>query len=153
VLGRLGAAAAISVIQMSWFLVLGLVFGAHVVGGVPGLLLTFAIGILAGVGFAALGVALALRARTASTVQGIFPLVFVSLFLSSAFFPRNLLTDPFDDIARYNPLSYITDGMRAPLIDGVRWTPVLEGAAAAGGLTVVAVVLSIITLRGRLSQA
>jgi ABC-2 type transport system permease protein len=153
VLGRLGTAAVIAVGQMTWFLALGLIFGAHVKAGVPGLLVTFGIGILAGVGFSALGVALALRARSASTVQGIFPLVFVSLFVSSAFFPRNLLTDPFDDLARYNPLSYITDGMRAPMVDAVRLEPVLEGVAAAGGLTLVAVGLSVLTLRGRLRQA
>jgi ABC-2 type transport system permease protein len=153
VLGRLGAAAAIAAVQMTWFLALGLIFGAHVVAGVPGLLVTYAIGILAGVGFAALGVAMALRARSASTVQGIFPLVFVSLFLSSAFFPRRLMTNPFDDIARVNPLSYIADGMRAPIIAELRWTPTLEGLGAAAGLTVVAVALSVMTLRGRLREA
>ena len=30
-------------------------------------------------------------------MQGIFPLVFVILFLSSAFFPRDLLLEPADD--------------------------------------------------------
>ena len=29
--------------------------------------------------------------------------------------------------ARYNPLSYIADGMRAPIIHAVRARPVLEG--------------------------
>jgi ABC-2 type transport system permease protein len=153
VFGRLGAAAAIAVVQMLWFLTLGLVFGAHVKAGVPGLLVTFGIGIVAGIAFAALGVALALRARNASTVQGIFPLVFVSLFVSSAYFPRALLMHPFDTIARYNPLSYVVEGMRAPMIDAVRARPVLEGLAAAVGLTVAAVALSVITLRGRLRQA
>lgn len=153
VFGRLGAAAAIAVAQMLWFLVLGLIFGTHVEAGIPGLLVTFGIGIVAGVGFTALGVALALRARNASTVQGIFPLVFVSMFLSSAYFPRNLLTPPFDTIARYNPLSYIADGMREPIIDTLHARPVLEGLGASVALTVVAVGLSVMTLRGRLRQA
>ena len=52
------------------------------------------IGIVAGVGFGAIGQTLALRARNASTVQGIFPLVFVVLFVSDAFFPRDLLSSP-----------------------------------------------------------
>src|SRR3712207_7915039 len=42
--------------------------------------------------------------RSASTVQGIFPLVFVILFVSSAFFPQELLESPIDVIAEYNPL-------------------------------------------------
>jgi len=153
VLGRLGAASAIAVIQMLWFLSIGLIFGAHVKSGLPGLLVTFGIGIVAGVAFAALGVALALRARNASTVQGIFPLVFVSLFLSSAYFPRNLLTSPFDAIARYNPLSYIAEGMRDPIVNSLSAQPVLEGLAAAAGLAVLAVGLSVVTLRGRLDEA
>jgi ABC-2 type transport system permease protein len=41
-----------------------------------------------------LGMLLAFRAKNASTVQGIFPLVFVVLFVSSAFFPRDLLSRP-----------------------------------------------------------
>lgn len=153
VLGRLGAAAVLSLAQMTWFLVLGLVFGAHVEAGATGLVVMYAIGTLAGVSFAALGVALALRARNASTVQGIFPLAFVLLFLSSAYFPRDLLTQPFDTIARFNPLSYIADGMRQPIIGSLRAGPVLDGLAAAGGLTVIAVVLSVVMLRGRLRQA
>jgi ABC-2 type transport system permease protein len=153
VLGRLGAAATMSVVQVLWFLALGLVFGAHVQAGVWGLLVTLGIAVVAGVGFAGLGVALALYARNASTVQGIFPLVFVSLFLSSAFFPEGLLTAPFDTIARFNPVSYIAEGMRTPIVGALRAEPILEGLAASLGLTVLAVALSVITLRGRLRQA
>jgi ABC-2 type transport system permease protein len=153
VLGRLGAAAVIAAMQMTWFLALGLVFGAHVVSGVPGLLVTYSIGILAGTGFAALGVAMALRARSASTVQGIFPLVFVSLFLSSAFFPRQLMESPIDTIAQYNPLSYIANGMRTPIIDSVQAAPVLEGLAAGAGVALAAILLAVFALRGRLREA
>ena len=38
-----------------------------------------------------IGAALALKSGKASVAQGIFPLVFVILFLSSAYFPRELL--------------------------------------------------------------
>lgn len=153
VLGRLGAAALISVGQVVYFLALGLVFGAHVAGGVGGALATLAIGVVAGVGFAALGIALALRARSASTLQGIFPLVFVILFLSSAFFPRTLMEAPIDTVAQYNPLSYIANGMRTPIIDSVRAAPVLEGLAAGAGVALVAILLAVFALRGRLREA
>ncbi len=153
VFGRLGAGAVIATAQMTWFLALGLIFGAHIEAGIPGLLITYGIGIVAGVAFSALGTALALRARNASTVQGIFPLVFALLFVSSAYFPRGLLTHPFDDIARYNPLSYIADGMRAPIIHALQARPILEGLAAAAGLAVLAIGLSVMTLRGRLREA
>jgi ABC-2 type transport system permease protein len=153
VLGRLGAGAVIAAIQVVFFLLLGLVFGAHIAGDVPGVLVVLAIGVVAGTGFSALGVALALRARSASTLQGIFPLVFVILFLSSAFFPRSLLEAPIDVVAQWNPLSYIANGMREPIIDSVQASSVLEGLAAGAGVTLVAVLLAVAALRGKLRDA
>ena len=128
------AASVIAALQVIYFLVLGLLFGAEIQGGALGVLSVLAIGVVAGTGFGALGVMIALRARSASTVQGIFPLVFVILFISSAFFPANLLSAPADAIAAYNPLSYIADGMRQPIAFDNALRPVLEGLAAATGL-------------------
>jgi ABC-2 type transport system permease protein len=153
VLGRVLAAAVIAVVQVAWFLVLGLIFGAEVQGGVIGVLAVLAIGVLAGIGFGAFGVMLALRARNASTVQGIFPLVFVVLFVSSAFFPADLLSSPADVIAAYNPLSYIAQGMRQPIAFANDLGPILEGLAAAGGVAATFVALSVLALRGRLRDA
>jgi ABC-2 type transport system permease protein len=96
---------------------------------------------------------LALRARSASTVQGIFPLVFVILFLSSAFFPQALLVSPVDAIAKYNPLSYIANGMRDPMISSLSAQPVLEGLAAAIGLAAVMGYVAERSLRVRLGRA
>lgn len=150
VLGRILAAGVLAIGQAVWFLALGLIFGASIEGGVLGALLVLALASLAGVGFAAIGATLAYRARSASTVQGIFPLVFVILFLSSAFFPRGLLESPIDEVAKYNPLSYVADGIRAPIVFGIEWTPVLEGFAAALGIVLVFGGLSVLALRGRL---
>ena len=153
VLGRLAATATLACLQVIWFIALGLIFGAHIAGGLPGALLVVLIGAVAGTGFGAIGVMLALRARNASTVQGIFPLVFVVLFVSSAFFPRDLLGSPVDAIARFNPLSYIADGMRDPIISSISAAPVLEGLAAAAGVALVAIALSVAALRTRLREA
>ncbi|HEX5924396.1 MAG TPA: ABC transporter permease [Baekduia sp.] len=153
VLGRILAGTVIAAAQIVWFLVLGVIFGVSIHGGVPGILLVLAIGSLAGTGFAALGVLIALRARNASTVQGIFPLVFVILFVSSAFFPRALLQAPADWVAEYNPLSYVADGMRDPIIGSISATPVLEGFAAAALLVGAFVGLAVLALRGRLRAA
>jgi ABC-2 type transport system permease protein len=153
VLGRLAGAGAIAVAQVAWFLVIGLLFGASIQAGPLGVLAVVAIGVVAGTGFAAIGILLALRARNASTVQGIFPLVFVVLFVSSAFFPENLLSSPADTVAAYNPLSYVAEGMREPIAYGGDVVPVLEGLAAAAGITAVAVGACLASLRGRLGEA
>jgi ABC-2 type transport system permease protein len=152
VLGRLLATAVIAVVQVIYFLALGLIFGAHIRAGIPGAIVVAGIGALAGTGFGALGVMIALRAKSASTVQGIFPLVFVVLFVSSAFFPRGLLESPARQLAQYNPLSYLADGMREPIIHSLHAAPILEGLAAAGGIAAVAIGLSVLALRGRLGD-
>lgn len=153
VLGRLVATAVIAALQVTYFLVLGFVFGASVKGGVPGVLVVLLIGTVAGVGFGAIGQAIALRAKSASSVQGIFPLVLVVLFASSAFFPRNLLSSPVDTVARYNPLSYIADGMRQPIIHGVGSTSVLQGLGSALLVVAGAGAIALLALRGRLRDA
>jgi ABC-2 type transport system permease protein len=153
VMGRLVAVAVLALMQVAFFLAVGLIFGAHIEGGVLGVLIVLVIGMLAGTGFGAIGLILALRARSAALVQGIFPLVFVILFLSSAFFPVKLLSHPADWVARYNPLSYIADGLRDPIISTVSAGTTLYGLAAAGGLTVVMVALCIQSLTGRLQDA
>jgi ABC-2 type transport system permease protein len=153
VLGRVLAASVIAAFQVLYFLVLGYAFGATVKGGVLGMLCVLAIGIVAGTGFGAIGVLIALRSRSASTVQGIFPLVFVVLFISSAFFPLKLLSSPADVVAQYNPLSFIAEGMRQPIAFSNALEPMLEGLLAAAAVTAAAIGLSIMALRGKLRDA
>lgn len=153
VLGRLTATAVLACLQVAWFVVLGLVFGAHVAAGVPGVLVVALIAAIAAIGFGGIGVLLALSARSASTVQGIFPLVFVVLFVSSAFFPQSLLSSPADAIAAVNPLSLVANGMREPIISGLSARPVLEGLAAATGMAALFAGLSVAVLRVRLGRA
>jgi ABC-2 type transport system permease protein len=153
VLGRVLAAGVIASVQVAYFLVLGLAFGAEVKGGVIGVLCVLAIGVVAGTGFGAVGVLIALRARSASVVQGIFPLVFVVLFVSSAFFPAALLSSPADVVAAYNPLSYIAEGMRQPIAFSNDVAPMLEGLGAAAAVAAAAIGLSLLALRGRLRDA
>ena len=150
VLGRLIAAAAIAAVQVTWFLGLGMIFGHGVADGFIGALAVYAIGCTAAVGFAGIGLTLAFRAGNASSVQGIFPLVFVVLFLSSAFFPIDLLTSPVNEIARWNPLSYIATGMRAPIIGYGGTKDFLEGLAAAAGVAIFFGVLATHALHRRL---
>jgi ABC-2 type transport system permease protein len=152
VLGRLVATGVLAVFQAIWFLALGLIFGAEIVGGVAGALLVIAIAVTAALGFGGIGMFLAFRAKNASTVQGIFPLVFVILFVSSAFFPRALLEPPASWVAEYNPLSYIAEGMRDPIISSVSAGKVVEGFAAAAAVALVAGAASVAALRGRLRQ-
>jgi ABC-2 type transport system permease protein len=150
VTGRLAANAALGVFIGTWFLAIGLIFGAHIAGGVVGVLQVFTLLALAALSFGALGAALALRSGNAGLVQGTFPLVFVVLFMSTAFFPRDLMQEPAASIAGYNPLSLIAHGIREPVIQGASLASFGEGL---GGIAIVGVIsstLAAFALRHRL---
>ena len=145
VIGRLVATAALGAVSGVWFLTIGLIFGAHIKGGVGGFLLVVVLTSLCAGAFGALGAALALRSGSASVVQGIFPLVFVILFLSSAFFPRGLLLEPSRTIADWNPMSLIAEGIRDPIISGLSMGATLK---ALGGIAIVAGIGAVLCARG-----
>jgi ABC-2 type transport system permease protein len=150
VIGRLAATGVLGLLVGAWFVAIGLIFGAEFEGGAPGVLVIVLLTGLAAAGFGGLGAALAVWKGQASFVQGIFPLVFVILFLSSAFFPSNLMLEPAGTIADWNPLSPIVEGMREPVISGLSSGPLLECLAALAGLWVTAGALSALALRARL---
>jgi ABC-2 type transport system permease protein len=147
VVGRLAATAAMGLFAGLWFIAGGLIFGAHIAGGVAGALLILALTCLSAAAFGALGSALALGSGSPSVVQGIFPLVFVILFLSSAFFPLDLLLEPARTIANWNPLSLIADGMRGPVLDGIALKDIGKALGGIGILGALGIVGSTLGLR------
>ena len=151
VVGRLASTAVMGVISGVWFIAVGLIFGAEIHAGVPGALLVIALAAACAAAWGGFGAALALRSGTASVVQGIFPIVFVIIFLSSAFFPGNLLLEPAKSISDWNPMSFIAEGIRDPIISDISLAPVLEGIAATAGLMAIGAGLSVWGLRKRLA--
>ncbi len=150
VLGRLAGTAALGLFGALWFLAIGLVFGAEIVGGIPAALLAVALVTASALAVGAIGAAIALQTGSASVVQGLFPLVLVVLFLSSAFFPQELMIEPAKTIAAYNPLSFIAEGVREPMISGIDATDTLEAVAAILGIVLIGLGLSARALRHRL---
>lgn len=150
VLGRLAGTAALGLFASIWFLAIGLIFGAHIEGGVPGALLAMALITASALAVGGIGAAIALRTGSASVVQGLFPLVLVVLFLSSAFFPQALMIEPAKTIAEYNPFSFIVEGVREPIISGIDATQTLEAVAAIAGIIALGLILSARALRHRL---
>lgn len=150
VLGRLAGTAALGLFGSIWFLAIGLIFGAEIEGGVPGALLAMALVTAAALAVGGVGAAIALRTGSASVVQGLFPLVLVVLFLSSAFFPQELMIEPAKTIAEYNPLSFVVEGVREPIISGIDAADTLYAALSILGIIVLGLVLSARALRHRL---
>jgi ABC-type multidrug transport system permease subunit len=150
VLGRLAGVGVLGALTTVWFLLIGLIFGARIEEGLLGALTMIVLVALAAVAFGTLGAALALRTGSASVVQGTFPLVFVIVFLSTAFFPADLLLQPAQTIAAYNPLSFVVDAVRDPVISTFSGHELLLGLLAAAGIGAVGLILSSLALRRRI---
>lgn len=150
VLGRLAGTGALGLLSALWFFAIGLAFGAEIEAGVPGVLLAIALVTATAMAVGGIGAAIALRTGTASVVQGLFPLVLVLLFLSSAFFPVELMIEPARTIAEYNPLSFIVEGVREPIVAGVDASDTAEALLAVAGIVALGLVLSARALRHRL---
>lgn len=150
VLGRLAGTAALGLFAALWFLALGLIFGAEIHSGVAGALIAIVLVTATAMAVGGLGAAIALRSGSASVVQGLFPLVLVVLFLSSAFFPNELMIEPAKTIAEYNPLSLIVEGIRGPIVAGVDAAELGAAVLAIAGIVVVGLLLSAQALRHRL---
>jgi ABC-2 type transport system permease protein len=149
VLGRLAGTLGLAVLQMAWFLLVALLFGASYPGGVLGALGAAALAVITAVGIGGLAIAIAIRTGSLSLMQSIFPFVFVLLFTAPAFFPRDLLTPTLRDLAAYNPLTYVVEGARGLLQGDASLGDPWVGFAAAVGLAAFATALAVLALRDR----
>jgi ABC-2 type transport system permease protein len=152
-MGQLGGAILLGIIQAIVYLLVGVATGVTFVSGVGGALVLLALSVLISSAFASLGALLALRFGTGEAVQGIFPLLFVTLFLSSASLPRDLIKATwFRDVATYNPVSYLVEALRSLVITG--WDA--EALALGFGFTILLLIASLVfaqrSMRTRLAR-
>ncbi|HEY1508239.1 MAG TPA: ABC transporter permease [Solirubrobacteraceae bacterium] len=152
-IGQLGGALLLGVIQAIVYLFVGLASGVSFASGIGGAIVLLFLSILISFAFASLGGLLALRFGTGEAVQGIFPLLFVTLFLSSSSLPRNLIKASwFRDVATYNPISYLLEALRSLVITGWDARALALGFGFAMVLLVTALGLSTSAMRTRLAR-
>jgi ABC-2 type transport system permease protein len=153
VAGVLAGAAALGLLETSVFLLVGLIAGASFAAGVGGVLVIVALSLLMAVGFGALGAFVALQTGSGEAVQGMFPLFFAFLFLSSMSLPRNLITVGwFREIATYNPISYLIEAIRSLLVIGWDAQALLLGFGIAAAILVGGLFGTTWALRSRLAR-
>jgi ABC-2 type transport system permease protein len=151
--GMLLGVAVLGAMQSTVYIGIGVLFGAHIAAGGWGALVVIGLGSLAAMGFGAIGCFAALKTGSGEAVQGMFPLFFVFIFLSSSNLPRNLLTTGwFHTVATWNPISYLIEGFRSLYIVGWDATALARGFAVATGLLIVGLALVASAMRGRLQR-
>jgi ABC-2 type transport system permease protein len=119
VTGQLAGVVALGLLNAVVYLGVGLAAGATLEAGLAGALVLLVLSLVIVFAFGCVGVYAAFRFGNGEAVQGLFPLLFVFLFLSSMALPRDLIEqDWFRTIATYNPVSYLIEGVRSLFIVG-----------------------------------
>jgi ABC-2 type transport system permease protein len=152
VLGRLGGAFVLGAVQALLFVVVFSVFGVTVKAGPAGYVLLVLAGGLVAVAFGGVLAAIAVTTGSQEAVQSLFPLVFISLFLSSAFFPRETMSGWYGTVADWNPVSHIVEGMRTLVIDDLTASAVWWSVGVPSLASVATVSLALWALRRRMAR-
>jgi ABC-2 type transport system permease protein len=151
--GHLAGVVTMGFVQACFYLTVGLIAGVSIASGVLGVLVILALATLIAFAFGALGAFFALRTGSGEAVQGLFPLLFVGLFLSSMNLPRNLIeTHWFRIAATVNPISYLIEGVRSLIIVGWDGQALALGFGFAAAIAVFSLTASAWALRGRLTR-
>ena len=151
--GQLAGVVVLGLAQSILYLSVGLAAGARLEAGVAGVVVLLVLAALIATAFGAIGAFLALRTGSGEAVQGLFPLLFVLLFLSSMNLPRNLIEiEWFRIVATINPVSYLIEGLRSLIISG--WDAQALALAFGIGLGLAAAALGVasLALGGRLAR-
>ena len=151
--GQLAGIVALALLQSLLYLTVGLVAGARFEAGPAGIVVLLLLAVLIAIAFGAIGAFLALRTGSGEAVQGLFPLLFVLLFLSSMNLPRNLIEiDWFRIVATINPVSYLIEGLRSLIVSGWDAQALALGFGLGFALAAAALAAASLALRGRLAR-
>ena len=150
-MGQLSGILALGLIQALAFLTIGIAFGDGLATGPGGVVVLLLLSLTITLAFGCIGAFVALRTGSGEAVQGVFPLFFAALFLSSMSLPRDLIaTDWYRTVATWNPVSYMLEGIRSLFITGWDGEALLLGFACAGGLALIALTAAAAALRTRM---
>jgi ABC-2 type transport system permease protein len=149
--GRLAGSAVLGIVQAVVILAVFSLFGARVAAGLPGVILIPVVAMLFAVAVGGLMSSLALRTGSVEAVQAAFPVVFIFIFASSAFFPRELMRGWFKSLASANPVSWMIEGVRHQVLVGFDAGEVAIAMAVPLALGSGSVVLALWSLRRRLA--
>jgi ABC-2 type transport system permease protein len=117
---------------------------------VPGIIAMTISGALIALAVGALMASVALKTGSSEAVQGTFPLLFILLFFSSAFFPRETMSGIYRTIAGLNPISHLVEGLRALSLEGFTASATARAILVPLAIAIFALLVAQTQLRARL---
>ncbi|HEX4746001.1 MAG TPA: ABC transporter permease [Gaiellaceae bacterium] len=151
--GQLAGIVVLGVVQVIFYIAVGLTAGVRFESGAAGIAVLLVYGAIVALSFGALGAWLAYRTGSGETIQALFPVLFVFLFISSMNAPRNLIgVDWFRIAATLNPVSYMIECVRSLIITGWDWQALALGFGFVFVLGLVSFALATRALRTRMTR-
>jgi ABC-2 type transport system permease protein len=151
--GHLMGTGVVVCVQVVLYLVVGQIVGVDIQTGVLGSAVLVLLIVLMTVGIGGIGTFIALRTGNPETVQGVFPVTFALLFLSSLTLPRDLIdADWFRIAATINPLSYFIECIRSLIVTGWVLGDLVRGFLVVAGTLAVGLLASGAALRRKVSR-
>jgi ABC-2 type transport system permease protein len=151
--GQLAGIVVLGVVQVIFYIAVGLTAGVRFESGPAGIAVLLVYGAIVALSFGALGAWLAYRTGSGETIQALFPVLFVFLFISSMNAPRNLIgVDWFRTAATLNPVSYMIEAVRSLIITGWDWQALALGFGFVILIGVASLCLASRALRTRMTR-
>jgi ABC-2 type transport system permease protein len=138
-LGRLASDFLRNLVTATFVLLIGLLAGVHVASGILGAALLVVLCAFFGVAYGSSAILIALRTRNTQTVNLTSLIFFPLLFLAPTTVPRYQMQGWLRVASRFNPVTYVLEGLRSLMLDG--W--VAEKLLACVAVTAVVAVLLI----------
>lgn len=153
IVGRLVGAAIASGAQALAFVAIYAVFGVRVHAGPIGVAILVLYAMVLGVAIGGFAAALAFKVRSVEAIGALFPLAFVLLFGSSAFFPTKAMDPAYRAFVGHNPVTWMIDGVRHQVIAGLDWSQAGIALGIGGLLAVGTLAMANLALRGRIKRS
>jgi ABC-2 type transport system permease protein len=132
--GHVFSASLRALMPITAVIIVALLFGVDL-QGVDGLLLAIVLAAAFAAAIACYAVILALRFRTQQAAPLMLAGSFMMVLFTTSYAPLELLTGWFQEVARYNPVRFILEGVRQMSVYGVDWGHTWKALLALAGLT------------------
>jgi ABC-2 type transport system permease protein len=150
--GRLFSSALTTVIQVAIILAIGLVLGVNIASGVVGAIIIFILAALFGIAWSGISLFVALKTKNAETTLSVGLLTtFPLLFLSASVMPIGLLPSWVQQVANFNPFTYIAEAFQSLIINGLVWQKIEYALIAIFIVGVLSLGASILLFRRKVS--
>jgi ABC-2 type transport system permease protein len=152
-LGHMVADVAVASALTLPIIAVGFAIGVRFEAGPLGVVAFILLAALWSLAFAGFAYAIALKTGNPAAVNTSFLLFFPFLFMTSSYVPRSQLTGWLDNVAAWNPVTYLLDGLRSLTMSGWRWDDLAQALVAIAIVGAISMSLCFGALRGRIKQA